>query len=383
MKKKKFIFLIPILLIIFTGCSYNELNEIAIATSLGIDYEDNNYTITAEVLNLNKKDKGDVTDSTILYYGTGKTIAEAIRNIYFKYPKLLHLGHLRLIILGKNTIEQKTSEIFDYFLRSPEAANDPYVVVNNQGTAKEIINPENKDPNTYNTKELISNLESNELREGTVVMVNLEDFLYVYLKDGIDPVIPTINMNKQKDNTYSETIIRGMTPFKNNALLDPLTIDESRAYSILQNKFTDIMIVSQYQNTNISILIHSPSSNYKVKLKNNKVIVNINLSFEGHISEVQQKINLVNNKNLEKMKTNLIETVEEKIRKLLQYCKKNNVDLLGLKDQIYRHYYKDYKNYKDENIYSIATFNIKTSVILDRHGSTYIGSTEGGKYDKN
>ena len=198
MKKLKYLLVIPLMLLFSTGCSYKELNDIAIASSLGIDYENNKYTITAEVLNLNKKDEGDVTGGSILYYGEGKTIAEAIRNIYFRYPKLLHLGHLRLIVLGKNTIEEKTDEIFDYFLRSPEAAKDPYILVNNKGSAKEIINPEEKNEETFNAKELISNLESNQLRQGTVTMINLEEFLSAYLRDGIDPIIPTINMDKEK-----------------------------------------------------------------------------------------------------------------------------------------------------------------------------------------
>lgn len=383
MKKLKYLLVIPLMLLFSTGCSYKELNDIAIASSLGIDYENNKYTITAEVLNLNKKDEGDVTGGSILYYGEGKTIAEAIRNIYFRYPKLLHLGHLRLIVLGKNTIEEKTDEIFDYFLRSPEAAKDPYILVNNKGSAKEIINPEEKNEETFNAKELISNLESNQLRQGTVTMINLEEFLSAYLRDGIDPIIPTINMDKEKDNKYSTTTINGMTPFKNNALLTPLSIEESRAYSMLNNSFTDIMIVTKYQNKDLSALLVFPNSDYEVKMKNNKINVNINLKFEGHISEVQQKIDLINENNLKEIKINLTETIEEKVRKLLQYCKKNNVDLLGLKDQIYRHYYKEYKNYKDENIYSIATFNIKTDITLDRHGSTYIGSTKGGIYDKN
>jgi len=380
--KKRFLLLIPLFFLILTGCSYRELNDLAIASSLGIDYEDNNYTITAEVLNFNKKDEGDVTGGSILYYGTGKTIAEAIRNIYYKYPRLLHLGHLRLIILGKNTIEQKTDEIFDYFLRSPEAANDPYVLVNNKGTAKEIINPDNKSNDTFNAKELISNLESNELRQGTVTTINFEEFLSIYLREGIDPVIPTIHYDKEKDNVYSTTILTGMTAFKNNALLTPLSIDESKAYNILQNKFEDIMIVTDFKNSKLSALLLFPNSSYSVKIKD-KITVTIDLAFEGHISEIQKKVDLLDPNILNEIKENLTETIENKIRKLLQYCKKYNVDILGLKDQIYRHYPKEYEKYKKQNIYEIATFKINTNLTLDRHGSTYIGSTKGGSYDKN
>ena len=41
----KKLLLLLIICLSFTGCSYKELNELAIANSIGIDYEDGKYCI--------------------------------------------------------------------------------------------------------------------------------------------------------------------------------------------------------------------------------------------------------------------------------------------------------------------------------------------------
>ena len=51
--------IILIIILLTTSCSYRELNDLAIASSLGIDYEDNSYIISAEIMDVEKKEKED------------------------------------------------------------------------------------------------------------------------------------------------------------------------------------------------------------------------------------------------------------------------------------------------------------------------------------
>ena len=87
MKKIKII-LILVLTILISGCSYKELNDLAIASALGIDYENNEYIISAQIMELKKQEKED-TSSALIYLGKGKTISEALRNISLKYERII------------------------------------------------------------------------------------------------------------------------------------------------------------------------------------------------------------------------------------------------------------------------------------------------------
>ena len=65
MKKIKIILLI-IMLLSLSGCNYIELNKLAIVSSLGIDYKDNKYEITAQVMDVQKKTDGSVNEKSII-----------------------------------------------------------------------------------------------------------------------------------------------------------------------------------------------------------------------------------------------------------------------------------------------------------------------------
>ena len=124
MKKIKII-LILVITILISGCSYKELNDLAIASALGIDYQNNEYIISAQIMELKKQEKED-TSSALIYLGKGKTISEALRNISLKYPNYLYLGHLELIIIGKGdgepvgSIQDADGKMHDVYVNTEE-----------------------------------------------------------------------------------------------------------------------------------------------------------------------------------------------------------------------------------------------------------------------
>ena len=59
MKIKKLLLTLIILTTLFfmSGCSYKELNDLAIASAIGIDYENNEFIITSQILNFQKSEE--------------------------------------------------------------------------------------------------------------------------------------------------------------------------------------------------------------------------------------------------------------------------------------------------------------------------------------
>ena len=74
------------------------------------------------------------------------------------------------------------------------------------------------------------------------------------------------------------------------------------------------------------------------------------------------------------------QTINEYIISLINYSKKTNTDILGIKNKIYKHYPKKYNQYKNKNIYEISNININTKTKLFRYGnsntSNYGGNNE-------
>lgn len=372
MKKYLFILLIP--LFFLTGCSYRELNELAIVSTIGVDYQDNKYIISAQVVNVSKAETAsdEAEETTLLYVGEGPTVLTAVRDIYNKYPKNIHLAHLELVVLGKDVVSKDVTKVLNYFITSPEATGDAKIIVNKSGTAMEILDPINKNPDSYNGKAIINNLIQNERHEGVVCDVNMKEFLSWYYQKGIDPIIPSIEYVKSEDGV-SNIMLLGFVVFKNDDIIGSLSKKASIAYNLINANFIDIAIKTNYEGQDLTIILIEPKSDIEIEIKDNKLKFKIKISATGHISEIYSDIDLTDKKILNKMSDNYENTIKGYIQELLDFSKENNVDVLGLKNMIYKKKHKYYEQYKDENIYEVADIDIDIDVNLFRHGTTYIG----------
>ena len=286
---KKILTSILLIIILTTGCSYRELNDLAIANSIGIDYVDNQYIVTVQVLNLKKESEENEQEKAVIYKATGETLATAFRNISLGYPKTLYLGHLELVILGQSMLDKDLRETFDYFLRSPEARNEFDVLFNPTGSANEILEPAKEKANSFPSKEIISTIENSMNRQGTTVKMNMEQFLALELEKGIDPVCTTI------ETIDDEPKLTGIIALNNNHSNFKLSKKQAIAYNIFNENFYDIIVKLTYKDELMDFAIVKPTVDIKMDFKK-ELNIDIKVKLSSQISEVRQKINLEDTK---------------------------------------------------------------------------------------
>lgn len=373
MKIKKLLLTLIILTTLFfmSGCSYKELNDLAIASAIGIDYENNEFIITSQILNFQKSEESS-EENVILYEGKGETIGEAIRNTYLQYPNKLHMGHLELIVLNKNAANEKLTEISDYFIRSPEARSNCYFMISTEGSAKDILTPSEESEDTFTANKIVKIVEDTKKYQGITTLMTLDQISIAFLSKGTYPVITSLKYEKDEEK-YSNVISTGLVVLKkeDNKITDELTKEEATAYNIINKNLTDVMLSFEYQDNNLNVIIFNPSSKINVKIKDNKLKINIDLTLEGHISVINKKLNLQKKENIKDIEHKTEEEVKRYINHLINFNKENNVDTLNIKNKIYKNYYKKYKEYENKNIYEIAEINTNVTVNLYRYGNTY------------
>ena len=98
--------LLIIIMFILTSCNYTEINELEIITSMILDYKDNNYILTSQIVN---------SDNIINIYNTsGKTIDECIYKLSSLSNKKVFLSHLKTLIITEDLIKSN-KDYTDYF----------------------------------------------------------------------------------------------------------------------------------------------------------------------------------------------------------------------------------------------------------------------------
>ena len=365
----KKIFLFILLIPFLSGCSYIELEDLAIASAIGIDYENNNFHLTAQIMDVKTGQTGTMEENALIYEGKGKTVSEAVRDFSIKYPKNIYFGHLEILVLSKDVMETHLNEVLDYFFKSPETRTSGYVLVNDEESARNTLNPKNEKENSFPAEDIKSILMDSTKRTGTVKDITLEEFTVDYLKKGCSPVLPIINIRDKKGITTSKIKLENMAVLVDKNKLIKLDTKSAIAYNTLKGNYTDISIRSIYKGKYLGPIIYHPKSKVELKLSHNKIDVNTKIKAEAIISN-SNGIDQTSDKMHKKLEKNIANSLNTYIDSLINFCKENNADILGLKNMIYKNYKKEYKNYKDKNIYEIANFKKDTNIKIYRYGNT-------------
>ena len=134
--------LLPIFL--FTGCfNYRELNEIAIASALGLDKTSDGYIVTIQVMNTKKaSETGTSNDQPkfITFTTTGVTLQDAIRKSILDSSRRIYPNHVQTLIIGEDLAKSGISDVLDMFFRSVEFRKQTSVLIAKDSTAEDVLN---------------------------------------------------------------------------------------------------------------------------------------------------------------------------------------------------------------------------------------------------
>ena len=108
------------------------------------------------------------------------------------------------------------------------------------------------------------------------------------------------------------------------------------------------------------------STDVSVELKDNKPIVNINLSGEARIIEVKGKVDLKDSDVIEKLQKKANKKIKKQVNKALKLAIKNETDIFGFGKMFYQEYPDYFKSIKKEwnNNLGNIEFKIKSDLML-------------------
>ena len=228
----KKIFLI-IFIFLLTGCfNYRELNDIAIITSIGIDY-DNEYKVSFLIAD-SKEDNSNKYKSTIIT-GSGKTLEKCFSNIKKKSSKKLYYGHLKLVIINEN-IEDITY-IINTLANNYETLRKVNLVLSHKNSSYDLLDTPSK-LDSFSSNNIIEILNNN------TKSILLSEFIYKMINDGYDNILPSIYLEN------NEVKVGNIGIFSNNKLVGYL---DNKSSKLLNKKINITLDKNLVYNFKISI----------------------------------------------------------------------------------------------------------------------------------
>ena len=371
MKKFVLIIITLFILLISSGCyNYKEINDMAIVSSIGIDKDNKNdkYIVSAQIMNSKESENSEDSQITV-YTKEGDTVHEALRNITLKSPRKLYGNHLSKIVLSEEVAKEGIDNILDIFNRITEVRNEFIITIVKEDKASDVLK-------VLTTTESIPaeyvklSLKIADKTSGLTYATKLDEFISLYLKKGIDPVVPVLKIDKKEKkgttinnitttNPISKIVIEDLAVTNKGKLETYLKNEEVIGYNFLRNQIQKMIIPVKCDDENnyasISILKNKTKSN--AAKKDNKYIINFNINSEAIITEYNCKKDLTDEKVIKELEKDTEKKIKRYIKKSLNKQKETKGKFLGLERIIYL----DYPKYKNED-YSVK-YNVNVNLV--------------------
>ena len=273
MKKLLLLLIIPFFL---SGCyDYNELNELAIVSGIGIDYEEDNFILTYEILSTKKESDSSGSTSAYNITGKGKTIAEAFSNNGNHLDKVIFFDHIDIVAVSEEVAKKHLKEIAEFMIRATDVRNEFYMVIATDKSAKEIISSSTKE-NPSAATFIKGLLKTNKDSSSASYYDLFTDTVSRMLMPGKDAILPLISIVDE------DITIKGMGVFKDFKLVGTLDNKEAAKVNLLNNfEYNTVMLKKKCDKGSIIINIYDG----KVKINPNKEQVLIDAKLSGKVVE--------------------------------------------------------------------------------------------------
>ena len=278
-----------------------------------------------------------------------------------------------VVIISEEIGKEGFLKIADFLMRYPETRKQFFLMQAKDCKAKDILKMVSP-LESFPSQHIASLLKSNRHTESVTDIVDYASFISLNSKPGIDPILPTITIIGDKKKGQKEAVLESTAQkayvkldsaaiYKNGKFLDYLSFKDNLMVTMINNKINEMNTVFKYKNGKIGF----NSDNIKTKTTVTDNIVQISVSGEGSLFEVNSKAKIDNKKVLNDVENVLNKTIEKRIKKVVNDMQvKYQADVFGFGNKIYQNNPKLWKqidknwdNYYFPNLKIKANSNIK------------------------
>ncbi len=386
------LFFISLCFFLLTGCyNYNELNTLAIATGMSINYKDDHYEVSLLIANSKQAQVSskEGESQSIVYEGKGKTISEAMREIDVISPKSIYIGHLSFIVVSESLAKQGLMDSLDYLLRDPESIKRFYLIMAKDAEAKdilEIVSPLESFPAQSISTAISFSRES----QAVTSTIPYSSFIENLVKKGSEPILATIELKGNAKKGKNADSLQNTTPkaylqlstlalFKKDKLIHITNEEESKGINVINNNIGELLLNCHCSGGKAEIEVQNLKTSKKVSIQDGKPHILVKVKGKGSLQESTCKLDLEKEESILSLEEKANEEVKRLMKKAVAVTKKFETDSFGFGNLIYKFHPKQFKeleeNWNEEGFKDLE-ISYDVDIRLEFKGSTESGIKE-------
>lgn len=346
--------LIPFIL---SGCyDYNQLNDLAIISGIAIDYENDEFQVTFEVISTKKEGESSGSNSTYYITSTGDSIVYAFTSAANKVDKVPYFEHVEIVLFSDKVASDYLEECIDYLIRTERLRNEFYAAIS-VGNAEYLLSATTKEHPIVSSY-LVDLLEFNNETYNSAYYTPFTKTVNSILSDGEDAMMPVF---KVVDEDKIE--LSGLGVFKDFNLVHTFNVDEASVINLLNNfKVESIHFNKTCGDKNIVIAVYQSD----VSIEPGKDKIEVTAKMSARISENNCDYDLKKAETYEELEKEFSKVIEKEMEQVLRQFQIYESNALN----IGRSYYN---KYRDKDFYAWIYDDIEYDINLkiNKKGLTF------------
>lgn len=375
-----------------------EIEKIAIATSIGIDYEDEKVVFTCEVANpsvynssSNSATSSPKSQGFVYPQGKGDTVRDAVNNINLHFDKKIFLAHSNLLIIGEEFAKRGITDLMDFFMRDNEPREDMYVVVAKEAKAYDIIGVRSglgRASGNY-LYDILNNFPYNAK---SINISFAEKYRYFY-DVGNNPVVGVVWLEEAKPFDIEErreiqtkVVLNatGGAALRRDRLWGYFTGDEMIGFNFIVDEIKggaivfrtpdgsreDISIIGKDGRFTTVNILKSKTKN-KINVNDGKIHLTINVKLRGELNEINQAMDVSDSQTILRIENACSQKVKELISATLNKGQKEfGQDNFSIGVAVHQQYPKLWKEISEnwQDIFPEISFDVNVETTIVKSG---------------
>lgn len=360
---RKFIFITYSLSLLITGCSNNrEIQFQAYATAIGIDYINHKYHVALQFLdfsNVAKTEQGKPAQPVPVWIGVGrgKTIEDALSDVYHGVQIPIDFDQVNLFIFGKKLLEQRLGKTI-------KALNTNFnfrLTGHTYGTEEKIEDIFTTEVPFYypfiNSR--INQPEFMQQQDPAIPAITLQELIYQYNEETKTILLPKLSINdeimKKENKKTPVSIFDGAYLIKEKKKKGFLSNKDLEGFINVNNESVRSRVIVSDKDAGedklIQIELLKPKVKRIVNKDQNETQIGLDINLSAVVRESSHEINSPEIKRL------INEKIKDQVYSAYMNSRKIGGDIYQFEDYMYRFMHDDWKTFQSSGKFPVLNKN--------------------------
>ena len=356
-----------------SGCiPHTELDKRAIILAIGIDYEEEEYSVAFQYYNptgLGGQAPVDNSQPNVLTSsGKGKDVFEALEDASFKCGRELLLGVAQIIIIGEDAAKNSVEDVMD-FTKSCFQSHPDMLVTVAEGKAEDYMHVKFSE-GIASTRKLTYLLQNAE-KYGMVALPKSLDLLNALQSEQKSACLPRLKLIEDGKSDASEDgksiEISGGVLIKDGKAQDDTDMEVMKGLQLLGGRTGSTTLTFEQYGKTMSVELLSIKRKITPMLENGKLVLQVNMNCGGKYHASPKEKNQGHNDDMTERKC------EELLAEIMRNAAENTMlkygaDPINLEKTVRHHDYKLWTQAKEnwEELLKSCEFRFEVKVDIDR-----------------